>query len=105
MKKNPFFQPGSRGCFIGTVSMVLAILPMTIAVNYLHPAHPSCGGMLGAGFPVLFICDDWGGGSPTNSWEKIDSVDVVNGGMRPTGFLADFLFYTVLIGFIVTGIF
>jgi hypothetical protein len=53
--------------------------------------------MVGAGFPVLFICDDWGGGSPTGSWGKIDSVDVINGGIRPGGFLVDFLFYIVLI--------
>jgi hypothetical protein len=53
--------------------------------------------MLGAGFPALFICDDWGGGSPTGSWGKIDFVDVVNGGIRPAGFFVDFLFYIVLI--------
>jgi len=53
--------------------------------------------MLGAGFPVLFICDDWGGGSPTGSWGKIDLVDIFNGGIRPGGFLVDLLFYTVLI--------
>jgi hypothetical protein len=47
---------------------------MAISANYQYPEHPSCGGMLGAGFPVLFICDDWGGGSPTSSWEKIDYV-------------------------------
>jgi hypothetical protein len=53
--------------------------------------------MLGAGFPLLFICDDWGGGSPTGSWEKIDFVDVLNGGIRPAGFVVDFLFYMLLI--------
>ncbi len=80
---------------------------MAISANYQYPEHPSCGGMLGAGFPVLFICDDWGGGSPTGSWEKIDFVDVLNGGIRPGGFLVDFLFYIVLIWivlFIASGI-
>ena len=97
MKENQFFRQGSRGCFISLVSILLAICAMAISANYQYPEHPSCGGMLGAGFPVLFICDDWGGGSPTGSWEKIDFVDVLNGGIRPAGFLVDFLFYTVLI--------
>lgn len=61
--------------------------------------------MLGAGFPVLFICDDWGGGSPSSSWGKITFVDVPNGGIRPTGFLVDFLFYNLLIWIVVVGIF
>ncbi len=108
MKENQFFQQGFRGCFISLVSILLAICAMAFSVNYRHPEHPSCGGMLGAGFPVLFICDDWGGGSPTGSWEKIDFVDVLNGGIRPAGFLVDFLFYSVLIwivGFMASGIF
>jgi hypothetical protein len=53
--------------------------------------------MLGAGFPVLFICDDWGGGSPTGSWGKIDLVDVMNGGIRLGGFFIDLLFYILMI--------
>ena len=97
MKENQFFQQGSRGCFINLVIILVAIFAITISANYQYPEHPSCGGMLGAGFPVLFICDDWGGGSPTNSWGKITFVDIPNGGIRPTGFLIDFLFYTVLI--------
>jgi len=97
MKENQFFRQGSRGCFISLVIILLAIFAMAISANYQYPEHPSCGGMLGAGFPALFICDDWGGGSPTNSWGKITSIDIINGGIRPTGFLIDFLFYTVLI--------
>lgn len=108
MKEHQFFRQGSRGCFISLVIILLAICAMAISANYQYPKHPSCRGMLGAGFPVLFICDDWGGGSPTGSWGKIDFVDVLNGGIRPEGFLIDFLFYTVLIWiawFIATGIF
>lgn len=96
MKENRFFRQGSRGCFISLLSIILALSAMAVSANYHHPQHPSCRGMLGAGFPVLFICDDWGGGSPTSSWEKIDFVDVVNGGIRPGGFLVDFLFYILL---------
>jgi hypothetical protein len=77
-------------------SILVAICAMAISVNHQYPEHPSCGGMLGAGFPALFICDDWGGGSPTNSWDKITFVDILNGGIRPEGFVVDLLFYTVL---------
>jgi len=97
MKENRFFQEGSRGCLMSLAMILLSIFAMAISVNHQYPEHPSCGGMLGAGFPVLFICDDWGGGSPTNSWGKITSIDIINGGIRPTGFLIDFLFYFVLL--------
>jgi uncharacterized membrane protein len=97
MKENQIFQHGLRGCFISFVIIFAAIVAMAVSTNYQYPEHPSCGGMLGAGFPVPFICDDWGGGSPTNSWGKITFVDIPNGGIRPRGFLIDFLFYAVLI--------
>ena len=78
------------------MSMLLAIFAMIISVNHQYPNSPSCQGMLGAGFPVLYICDNWGGGSPTNSWGKITPIDVINGGINLGGFLVDFLFYTAL---------
>lgn len=95
-EKNQFIRRGARIFFIGLVSMLLAICAMVISVNYQYPEHPSCRGMLGAGFPVLYICDDWGGGSPTSSWGKITPVDVLNEGINLEGFLVDFLFYTTL---------
>jgi hypothetical protein len=107
MENNQFFKYGARGCIISLVVVLLTIFAMSLSSNYQYPAPPSCGGMLGAGFPVLFICDDWGGGSPTSSWGKIDFIDVMNGGIRPVGFLIDFLFYTILIWivwFIVSGV-
>lgn len=97
MKETPLFQQGLRGCFVSLLTIVLAMGVMAISANYHYPQHAACHGMLGAGFPVLFICDDWGGGSPTGSWNKIDFVDVVNGGIRPGGFFVDFLFYILLI--------
>ena len=97
MKENQVVQQGSRGCLISLLSVGLAICAMAISTNYHYPQAVSCHGMLGAGFPVLFICDDWGGGSPTDSWNKIELVDVVNGGIRPAGFFVDFLFYIFLI--------
>ena len=95
--KNEPFQQGLRGCLISLLSIVLTISAMAVSTNYYHSQHPACRGMLGAGFPVLFICDDWGGGSPTGSWGKIDFVDVLNGGVRLGGFFIDFLFYILLI--------
>lgn len=97
MKENQLFQQGLRGCLISLLSIVLAISAMAASTNYHYSQHAACRGMLGAGFPLLFICDDWGGGSPTGSWGKIDFIDVLNGGIKPGGFFVDFLFYLVLI--------
>lgn len=97
MKENQFFQQGFRSCLIIMVGIMLAIFAVTISAKHLSSESPACGEMVGGGFPVLFICDDWGGGSPTGSWGKIDFVDVLNGGIVPGGFLVDFLFYFILI--------
>jgi hypothetical protein len=96
MKNKQNVIRGVRYYIIGLVSMLLAVCAMVISVKNLFPENPVCKGMLGAGFPVLFICDNWGGGSPTNSWGKITPIDVINGGITLGGFLVDFLFYTVL---------
>lgn len=96
MNENHLLQQGPRGCLISVLSITLAISAMAISTNYQYPQPASCKGMIGAGFPVLFICDDWGGGSPTGRWGKIDFVDVVNGGIRPGGFFIDLLFYVLL---------
>lgn len=98
MKENQLFRQGVRGFSISLFCILLAICAVSISAKYQRPGHPFCGGMLGAGFPALFICDAWGGGSPTGSWDKIDFADVINGGITPGGFLVDFLFYLTLIG-------
>jgi hypothetical protein len=97
MKDNNHLQQGSRGCLISCVIIMATIFAMAISTNYQYPAHPSCRGALGAGFPTLFICDAGLGGSPIDSWGKIDFADVFNRGIRPGGFVADFLFYLALI--------
>jgi hypothetical protein len=97
MKENHFLRPGFQGFFISVVLILLAISAMVISTNFQYPAHPSCGGALGAGFPTLFICDAGLGGSPIDSWGKIDFADVFNRGIRPEGFIVDFLFYLALI--------
>lgn len=105
MTDNHFFRQGARGCLTSLIITLLAIFAMIISISRQYSSHPSCGGMLGAGFPLIFICDDWGGGSPSSSWGKITFIDVPNGGIRPTGFLVDFLFYTGLIWIVAVGIF
>ena len=108
MKESQFFRQGASGCFITLVVVMLTLWALVFSVKYQYPEAPPCNGMLGAGFPILFICDDWGGGSPTGSWGKIDFIDVVNGGIQPQGLLFDFLFYMALIwgvGFIASGLF
>jgi hypothetical protein len=97
MNRNRIFQSGFRGCLLSSAIVVAAIFAMVISTRYQYPGHPFCNGMLGAGYPALFICDDWGGGSPTSSWGKITFIDVPNGGIRPLGFFIDFLFYTLLL--------
>lgn len=93
MKENPSFRPGLQSSFISLVMILLAIGAMAISTYYKYPAHPSCRGALGAGFPALFICDAGLGGSPIDSWGKIDVADVFNRGIRPEGFVVDFLFH------------
>ena len=100
MKENRFFRQGFRGFFISLVCILLAVFAVTISAKYTYPKTPYCRDMVGAGFPVMFICDDWGGGSPTSSWGKIDFVDFINGGIIPTGLLIDLVFYFILFGFI-----
>jgi hypothetical protein len=96
MKENPSFPPVLRGCFINLAIIAFVIFAMALSANYLYLEHPLCRGALGAGFPVLFICDASTGGSPMSSWEKITFIDIPLGGLRPGGFLLDFLFYLVL---------
>jgi hypothetical protein len=100
MNENWFAKRLVHGLFIvffNILCIVYVIYAMIISVNYQYAQHPSCPeGMIGAGFPILFICDDWGGGSPTSSWGKITLIDVINGGINLEGFLVDFLFYAVL---------
>lgn len=100
MNENRFPQWLARGLFFvffNLLCTVFVIYAMIISVDYQYAQHPSCPeGRIGAGFPVLFICDDWGANSPTGSAGEITDIDVINGGIYLEGFLVDFLFYTVL---------
>ncbi len=96
MKISRFFPGRLSDCLLAFLSLLLSIAAMLLSVNYQVPDSLACDGMLGAGSPVLFICDNWGGGSPTDSWGKITWVDVINGGILFPRFLIDFLFYALL---------
>jgi hypothetical protein len=96
MNENLSFPPFLRGCFINLVIIIFALFAMALSVNYQYLEHPLCRGALGGGFPMLFICDASTGGSPISSWGKITWIDLPLGGLRPGGFLLDFLFYSVL---------
>ena len=100
MNQNHSFEQGSRGCLISLLVIVSAVVALALSTGYQYPQHTACSGMLGGGFPLLFLCDDWGGGSPTRSWGKIDFVDVANGGIQPVGFFIDLVFY-ILVSWIV----
>jgi hypothetical protein len=100
MNENRFPQGLARGLFFVFFNMLctgFVIYAMIISVDYPYSQHPSCPeGRIGAGFPVLFICDDWGANSPLGSAGGITPIDVTNGGIYLEGFLVDFLFYAVL---------
>jgi hypothetical protein len=97
MKDHELISDGARGCLINLVNLFLATCAVILSAAFQYPDHPSCRGGLGAGFPRLFICDAGVGGSPISSWGRIDFADLLNGGIRPGGFLVNFLFYTALI--------
>lgn len=109
MHDNQFFRDGFRGCSISLVSILLAICAMVLSTNYHYLESPACGKMLGAGFPSIVVCDTFTGSSPLGELGQIDYVDVFyGGGIRPEGFLLDFLFYLIpilIIWFIVSSIF
>jgi hypothetical protein len=96
MRKNNKTSTAVHILLIILASIALALVAVVLSVNYQYPESPACAGMLGAGFPLLYICDDWGGGSPTGSWGKITTIDVVNGGVIWGQFLLDLLFYTAM---------
>ena len=93
------------GCIFLIVSLLLA-LALTVGVLFVqHTSSPLCQGLLGAGFPLPFICDA-SGESPLSSVGKIDWADLDS--INLIGSALDILFYTFalwVIGFIVGRIF
>jgi hypothetical protein len=95
-----------QGCLVAGAILSLAFGLMLSTKNVTrHNDTFACYGGLGAGFPVSFLCDYSGGGSPISSAGRIDMADFPY--FSPQGTLADLLFYSIqlgMIGFMVTGI-
>jgi hypothetical protein len=105
MHKRRFFPSGPPGCIFWIASLMLA-LALTVGTLFVQrTGSPLCQGLLGAGFPLPFICDA-SGESPLSSvgridWADLDSINLI-------GSTLDILFYTLalwVIGFIVGRIF
>ena len=88
-----------QGCTVGVLILSLAFGLMLSTLNWLrHNDAFACYGGLGAGFPVSFLCDYSGGGSPISSAGKIDLADFPY--FSPQGTLVDMLFYSIQLGLI-----
>ncbi len=85
----------SWGCLAALVALLLAFGLMYSTLRVQHPADPLCDGLLGAGFPVAFICDDVSS-SPTSGWGRIESGDFYNFSFY--GCLVDLGVYLGLLG-------
>jgi len=94
MKVNRAVLSGSRGCLveIGITLLTVSIILIISAGYRNYDDTFACGGGLGIGFPVSFICDYGAGGSPISSWGKIDLADFPY--FSPQGLLVDILFYS-----------
>src|SRR5829696_3530311 len=93
-KENRSFLPG---CLVAVVILLLAFVLMFSTMRVVHRSDDfSCFGGLGAGFPVSFLCDYSGGGSPLSSAGRIDSADFPY--FSPIGTLVDLLFYSMQLG-------
>ena len=88
-----------RGCTVGALILILAFGLMFVTKNVTrHDDTFACYGGLGAGYPVSFLCDYSGGGSPLSSAGKIDLADFPYFSLQGT--LVDLLFYSMQLGLI-----
>ena len=88
-----------RGCIVGALILILASGLMFVTKNVTrHNDTFACYGGLGSGYPVSFLCDYSGGGSPIGSAGKIDLADFPY--FSPQGTLVDLLFYSIQLGLI-----
>ena len=64
--------------------------------HYNYNDNFACGGRLGIGFPISFLCDYGGGaGSPIDSWGKVDLADFPYLSMQ--GLFVDGLVYVAML--------
>ena len=90
-------RPFPRSCLTGLVIFLLAFgLTFSTLTHLRHNDAFACHDGLGAGFPVSFLCDYSGGGSPLSSAGKIDLSDFPYFSLQGT--LVDLLFYAMQIG-------
>ena len=88
-----------RGCTVGALILFLGFGLMSVTKNVTrHNDTFACDGGLGAGYPVSFLCDYSGGGSPLSSAGKIDLADFPYFSLQGT--LVDLLFYSMQLGLI-----
>ncbi len=65
-----------------------------LSVYYQRPNNPVCRGLLGAGFPMAFLCDA-SGESRLSSVGKINWADLDN--LNPLGSLVDVASYSLVL--------
>jgi len=86
------FQSYSLLWIILTTCVILA----ATTNRYNYRDNFACGGRLGVGFPVSFLCDYGGGASsPIDSWGKVDSADFPY--FSPQGLFIDSLVYVAIL--------
>ncbi|MDQ2808931.1 MAG: hypothetical protein M3Z04_18810 [Chloroflexota bacterium] len=87
------FRLRRGGCLLWIMLTLIAIGLSINSISYQR-SDPFCYNLLGAGFPLSFICDV-AGSSPTGSWGKIDDADYFN--LNLGGLLADIVVYAGLL--------
>ena len=86
------FQSYSLLWIILTTCVILA----ATTNRYNYRDNFACGGRLGVGFPVSFLCDYGGGASsPIGSWGKVDLADFPY--FSPQGLFIDSLVYVAIL--------
>lgn len=96
MRRAVLVPMGEYGCCLaGPITLILALCLTGLSLTYQRPVRTPCGGQLGAGFPVAFICDGGGGSSPrigigTLGSEDVERLDVI-------ALVTDVLAYALLI--------
>lgn len=88
------FSGGYRAYLSDIVIMFVAICLTAATVYFQRSSGLLCGGRLGAGFPVAFVCDA-SGESPLSSVGKLDGADLSS--ISSLGSSVDVLFYVFLL--------
>ncbi len=79
---------------LASLLVLLSICLTAATVSYQHADLTLCRGLLGAGFPLPFVCDA-SGESPLSSVGRIDWADLDS--INLPGTLIDVLFYSLIL--------